>query len=48
MLAYDDTVPDKDMVWYLDIDASNHMSGHKYLSMEMQEIKMNMFHLTTR
>ena len=39
MMAYKDAVPDSDTVWYLDTGASNHMSGHKHLFVEMQEIE---------
>jgi GAG-pre-integrase domain len=39
MMAYDDTILNSDTVWYLDTGASNHMCGHKYLFVEMQEIK---------
>ena len=38
-MAYKNTVPDSDTVWYLDTGASNHMCGHKHLFMEMQEIE---------
>ena len=39
MMAYKDIIPDSDSVWYLDTGASNHMSGHKHLFMEIQEIE---------
>ena len=39
MMAYKDTVSDSDTVWYLDTGASNHMSGHKHLFVEIQEIE---------
>jgi Zinc knuckle len=39
MMAYKNTIPDSDTVWYLDTGASNHMCGHKHLFTEMQEVE---------
>ncbi|KAJ3686893.1 hypothetical protein LUZ61_016057 [Rhynchospora tenuis] len=39
MMAHNDIIPDSDSVWYLDTGASNHMSGHKHLFKEMQDVK---------
>jgi len=39
MMANEGTILNNDMVWYLDIGASNHMCGHKHLFVDIQEIK---------
>ncbi|XP_071714530.1 uncharacterized protein [Rutidosis leptorrhynchoides] len=39
MMAYEDSIPNKDIEWYLDTGASNHMCGHKNWFVDMQEIE---------
>jgi hypothetical protein len=38
MMAHNEPNSESETMWYLDIGASNHMSGHKYLFIEMEEI----------
>jgi len=39
MMANEGIIMDSNMVWYLDIDVSNHMCGHKHLFFDIQEIE---------
>jgi hypothetical protein len=38
MMAHNEPNSENETVWYLDIGASSHMSGHKNLFVEMEEI----------
>ena len=39
MMANEGVILDSDMVWYVDTGASNHMCGHKYLFLDIEEIE---------
>ena len=39
MMANENVTLDSDMVWYLDIGATNHMCDHKHLFVDIQEIE---------
>jgi len=39
MMVNEGVTLDSDMVWYLEIGASNHMREHKYLFVDIQEIE---------
>lgn len=37
-MTYKDVVPEDDSIWYLDSGASNHLSRHKHIFLDLKEI----------